>query len=89
MTLFIICRYVSDVGIDGYKWFCQHKALQCARVDPHLSRIYPPCLLEWKAALRKANMALEVRFADSEFLTSFSFSCHEIPYIAKMLGHLV
>ena len=64
-------RYVSDVGIDGYRWFCQHKALQCARIDPHLSRIYPPCLLEWRAAQRKANMALEVRFADSEHLLIF------------------
>ena len=63
----ILFRYVSDVGIDGYKWFCQHKALQCARIDPHLSRTYPPCLLEWRASQRKANMALEVRFADSKF----------------------
>lgn len=60
-----LLKYVSDVGIDGYKWFCQHKALQCARIDPHLSRIYPPCLLEWRAAQRKANMALEVRFPDN------------------------
>jgi len=57
---------VSDVGLDGYKWFCQHKALQCSNIEPHLSRTYPPCQLEWRAAQRKANMALESRFADSE-----------------------
>ncbi|XP_060553902.1 unconventional myosin-XV-like isoform X5 [Ruditapes philippinarum] len=60
-----LLKYVSDVGLDGYKWFCQHKALQCANIEPQLSRVYPPCLLEWRAAQRKANMALEVRFADN------------------------
>ncbi|XP_052263037.1 unconventional myosin-XV-like isoform X3 [Dreissena polymorpha] len=60
-----LLKYVSDVGMGGYKWFCQHKALQCGSIEPQLCRIYPPCLLEWRAAQRKANMALEVRFADN------------------------
>jgi myosin-15 len=73
-------RYVSDVGLDGYKWYCQHKALQCGNIEPQLSRVYPPCLLEWRAAQRKANMALEVRFADSK-LYSFMFLFFEIDFI--------
>ncbi|ESO87136.1 hypothetical protein LOTGIDRAFT_229291 [Lottia gigantea] len=64
-TLFkYLLKYVSDVGVNGYKIICQHKALQCANILPQLSRIYPPCYLEWMAAQRKANMALEVKFPD-------------------------
>ncbi|KAK6169157.1 hypothetical protein SNE40_020262 [Patella caerulea] len=64
-TLFkYLLKYVSDVGINGYKVVCQHKALQCANILSQLSRVYPPCYLEWMAAQRKANMALEVKFPD-------------------------
>ncbi|KAL8573674.1 hypothetical protein ACOMHN_007227 [Nucella lapillus] len=64
-TLFkYLLKYVSDVGINGYKWVCQHKVLQSANLNPHLSRVYPPCFLEWRAIERKANMALEVKFPD-------------------------
>ncbi|XP_076459661.1 unconventional myosin-XV-like isoform X2 [Babylonia areolata] len=59
-----LLKYVSDVGINGYKWICQHKVLQSANLDPQLSRVYPPCFLEWRAIERKANMALEVKFPD-------------------------
>ncbi|XP_059156810.1 unconventional myosin-XV-like isoform X1 [Physella acuta] len=57
-------KYVSDVGVNGYKYLCQHKTLQSAHMNPLLSRIYPPTFLEWKAIERKANMALEVKFPD-------------------------
>jgi hypothetical protein len=54
------------VGVNGYKWLCQHKVLQSANLEPQLSRIYPPCFLEWRSVQRKANMALEVKFPDGE-----------------------
>lgn len=57
-------KYVSDVGVNGFKWLCQHKVLQSANLEPQLSRIYPPTFLEWRAIQRKANMALEVKFPD-------------------------
>ena len=69
------CRYVSDVGINGYKWLCQHKVLQSANLEPQLSRIYPTCFLEWRAIQRKANMALEVKFPDGEYLCLFVCCC--------------
>lgn len=55
---------MSDVGVNGYKYLCQHKTLQSAHMNPLLSRVYPPTFLEWKAIERKANMALEVKFPD-------------------------
>lgn len=61
-----LLKYVSDVGFKDYKEICQDKALQCMKIKPQLSRTYPPCLLEWKAALRKANMALNAKFPDEE-----------------------
>lgn len=59
-------RYVSDFGYNGYKACCQHKALQSEGIDPRHHRIYPPCALEWKAARKRANMALEARMPDGE-----------------------
>ena len=64
-------RHVSDVGIQGFKFLCQHKVLQSAYMDPLLCRVYPPTLLEWKAIERKANMALDVRFPDGKSRHSF------------------
>lgn len=67
--LFLFCfRYVSDVGLNGYKYICQHKILQSAYMDPLLSRVYPPTFLEWQAIQRKANIGLEVKFADGKRL---------------------
>ncbi|KAH9502357.1 hypothetical protein Btru_073529 [Bulinus truncatus] len=64
-TLFkYLLKYVSDVGLNGYKYLCQHKILQSAHMDPLLSRVYPPTFLEWQAIQRKANMGLEVKFPD-------------------------
>ncbi|KAI8796897.1 unconventional myosin-XV isoform X2 [Biomphalaria glabrata] len=64
-TLFkYLLKYVSDVGLNGYKYICQHKILQSAYMDPLLSRVYPPTFLEWQAIQRKANIGLEVKFAD-------------------------
>ncbi|GFR79257.1 myosin-XV, partial [Elysia marginata] len=64
-TLFkYLLKYVSDVGVQGYKFLCQHKVLQSAYMDPLMSRVYPPTLLEWRAIERKANMALDVKFPD-------------------------
>lgn len=60
-------RFVSDVGFEGHKQLCQHKALQCANIEPYMSRVYPPCLLEWRAIQHKANMALDVRFPDGRY----------------------
>lgn len=63
----VLCfRFVSDIGLEGYQQLCQHKALQCANIEPKFSRVYPPCLLEWRAIQQKANMALEARFPDGE-----------------------
>ncbi|GFO23509.1 myosin-xv [Plakobranchus ocellatus] len=64
-TLFkYLLKYVSDVGVQGFKFLCQHKVLQSSYMDPLLSRVYPPTFLEWKAIERKANMALDVKFPD-------------------------
>ncbi|OWF46490.1 unconventional myosin-XV-like isoform X2 [Mizuhopecten yessoensis] len=60
-----LLKFVSDVGYNGHKITCQHKALQCAKMQPQLSRSYPPCLLEWHAILQCTNMALPVKFADN------------------------
>ncbi|GAB1609364.1 hypothetical protein Ahia01_001221900 [Argonauta hians] len=61
-----LLKYVSDFGPNGYSDLCQHKLLQSAHMRPSLCRTYPPCLLEWKAALRKANMALSATFPDED-----------------------
>lgn len=68
MCFSLLCRFVSDFGHDGYKEFCQHKLLQCFNIRSSLCRTYPPCLLEWKAALRRANMALTAKFPDGKFI---------------------
>nr|XP_034311051.1 unconventional myosin-XV isoform X10 [Crassostrea gigas] len=67
-----LIKFVSDIGLEGYQQLCQHKALQCANIEPKFSRVYPPCLLEWRAIQQKANMALEARFPDGH----------------KMIGHV-
>ncbi|XP_064594768.1 unconventional myosin-XV-like isoform X2 [Liolophura sinensis] len=63
-----LLKYVSDFGYNGYKAFCQHKALQSEGIDPRHHRIYPPCALEWKTARKRANMALEARMPDGEVM---------------------
>jgi hypothetical protein len=45
---------------------CQHKALQCAQIEAQLCRVYPPCLLEWRAIQQHCNMSLPVSFADGK-----------------------
>ncbi|XP_062594386.1 unconventional myosin-XV-like isoform X8 [Saccostrea cucullata] len=67
-----LIKFVSDIGLEGHQQLCQHKALQCANVEPQFSRVYPPCLLEWRAIQQKANMALEAKFPDGH----------------KMIGHV-
>ncbi|CAG0891503.1 unnamed protein product [Darwinula stevensoni] len=59
-------KYVSDHAYNGYKVLCQKKLLQSARLEAQLARTYPPCLLEWRANRKKANMALEAVFSDGE-----------------------
>ncbi|PVD39191.1 hypothetical protein C0Q70_01819 [Pomacea canaliculata] len=59
-----LLKFVSDVAVNGYKIVCQHKVLQSANLAPQLSRVYPPCFLEWRAIQRKASMALEAKFPD-------------------------
>ena len=61
-----IYRFVSDIGYNGYKIMCQHKALQCAKIEAQLCRVYPPCLLEWRAIQQHCNMSLPVNFADGK-----------------------
>ena len=57
---------MSDIGYNGYKILCQHKTLQCAKIEAQLCRVYPPCLLEWRAIQQHSNMALPVKFADGK-----------------------
>ncbi|XP_078318920.1 unconventional myosin-XV-like isoform X3 [Crassostrea virginica] len=67
-----LIKFVSDIGLEGHQQLCQHKALQCANIEPQFSRVYPPCLLEWRAIQQKSNMALEASFPDGH----------------KMIGHV-
>ena len=62
----VVFRYVSDHAYNGYKAYCQNKLLQCISPEPCLPRSYPPCLLEWKAAKKRANMAIEGVFPDGK-----------------------
>ena len=62
----MVFRYVSDQAYNGYKAYCQNKLLQCISPKPCLPRSYPPCYLEWKAAKKRANMAIEAVFPDGE-----------------------
>ena len=59
-------RHASDQAFNGYKAYIQHKLLQCILPEPCLPRSYPPCLLEWKAAKKHANMAVEATFPDGK-----------------------
>ena len=61
-------RYVSDHAYNGYKWLCQKKLLNCARIDYQLARQYPPCLLEWRGNRKRIGMALEASFTDGKSL---------------------
>jgi myosin-15 len=63
-------RYVSDHGFNGYKAVCQHKLLAgpapstttpngpttTPSSPPSAPRVYPPCLLEWKSAVRHSGL---------------------------------
>jgi hypothetical protein len=66
--LITLNRYVSDFGYNGYKAVCQRKLLQSSRIEWQLARNYPPCLLEWRANRKRVNMALQIYFADGQFL---------------------
>eukprot|EP00039_Didymoeca_costata_P014654 m.239349 g.239349 ORF g.239349 m.239349 type:complete len:2341 (+) comp16067_c0_seq1:94-7116(+) len=57
---FLLC-HVSKHAYEGYKGYCQFKLLHCHQRP---SRVSPPCLLEWKAAMSCSPMVLEVRMAD-------------------------
>ncbi|XP_065213017.1 unconventional myosin-XV isoform X2 [Planococcus citri] len=58
-----LLKYVSDHGYNGYKAICQQKLLQSHN---QWARLYPPCLLEWKANRKKIHTAVQVHFADGE-----------------------
>merc|ERR1719220_3119380 len=55
-----LLKYVSDHAFNGYKSVCQSKMLKAGRLDHHVSRQYPPTVLEWRANKKRVNMALEV-----------------------------
>ena len=60
-------RYASDQAYDGYKAFCQQKLLQGMAAEVGACRTYPLCLLEWKAARKRACMALETTLPTGEW----------------------
>lgn len=64
-------RYASDHAENGYRDYGQLKLLQCKNVSlaPQQSRIYPPSYLEWKATKKPGNMALDIKFSDSNEYT--------------------
>jgi myosin-15 len=66
--LITLNRYVSDHGYNGYKAVCQRKLLQSSRIEWQLARNYPPCLLEWRSNRKRVNIALQIYFADGEYL---------------------
>ena len=61
-----LLKYVSDHAFNGYKYVCQSKMLKSGRLDHHVSRQYPPTVLEWRANKKRVNMALEVNCYDGE-----------------------
>ena len=72
---------MSDHGYNGYKTVCQHKLLAGAAAvcapspAPPPRRVYPPCLLEWKAAVRHSGlMALTVHLPGSDTVTGHMHS---------------
>lgn len=81
LILFFGVRFVSDIGLEGHQQLCQHKALQCANIEPQFSRVYPPCLLEWRAIQQKSNMALEASFPDGKFYHGGCLELHFCPVL--------
>ncbi|KAL2076592.1 hypothetical protein ACEWY4_027811 [Coilia grayii] len=62
-----LLKFVSDYALDGYKALCQHKllqALQKSHLGPDGARSFPPSLLEWTTARRKAHMLLLIHCTD-------------------------
>lgn len=85
----VLCfRFVSDIGLEGYQQLCQHKALQCANIEPKFSRVYPPCLLEWRAIQQKANMALEARFPDGELSSQKEVDQSDLFVLVGVIFHV-
>ena len=61
-----LLKYVSDHAFNGYKSVCQSKMLKAGRLDHHVTRQFPPSVLEWRANKKRVNMALEVNCYDGE-----------------------
>lgn len=60
---------MSDYAPDGYNCVCQHRliqALQRLNGGPEYVRTYPPCLLEWTANRKRANIVLHIYCFDGE-----------------------
>ncbi len=74
---YLCYRHASDYAYDGYKAYIQHKLLQSILPEPALPRNYPPCLLEWKAARKHANMAVEAIFPDGRDPRIFATAWHD------------
>lgn len=55
-----LLKYVSDNGLDGYKWVCQQKLLKSGGGQDFaaINRNYPPSVLEWRADKKKVSMSL-------------------------------
>lgn len=75
-----LLKYVSDHAQNSYKSYCQRKLLQGERTvlrimnnnqlsSHHISRNYPPSVLEWRANRNRVNMALNVSFYDGDTTT--------------------
>ncbi|XP_023814203.1 unconventional myosin-XV-like [Oryzias latipes] len=68
-----LLKFVSDYGPEGFNCVCQHRLLQGLQrlsVGPEYVRTYPPCLLEWTANRKRANMVLHILCFDG-----LSFLC--------------
>ncbi|XP_067859862.1 unconventional myosin-XV [Heptranchias perlo] len=62
-----LLKFVSDYAYDGFKSVCQHRLLQAmqkVKCGSEGARTFPPCLLEWTANKRKANIALDISCPD-------------------------
>lgn len=76
----LVCRFVSDHGLEGYNAICQRKiltAMQETEMVPEVSRVHPPTQLEWTANQRKGKMVLDV-------FTYSGNSCLCLPHLVTL-----
>lgn len=62
-----LLKYVSDHGLNGYKWVCQQKLLKSSfSSQDSISRNYPPSILEWRSNKKRVSMSLSASCIDGE-----------------------